>query len=188
MKNIKISELERNILINQYTILSKSEDNAKLKYQYERKKAILQSKFTHLYCEVIGDAKGIGKKVFDEVDLIDKMFADIRKLTKPFKDTMGLDKLNFYGFHNSTSHYDAYRFNRMNVGVEYKDELWRFRNRNENSLDFYRELLSKYNEFLNSVDDGKEIEWNEEKINLLIDVANKYVTEDSEKSSNLIAA
>lgn len=185
----KITEIERLTLINQYKILIHLEKNPMLKKEYEKYTAILESKFTNYYFLLFSDeVKEIALEVFEEVTKIWEMFDDLKKQIVPFEKEVSIEKFKFFGFHESTEHYLVYRFLRMGLSVKDLSEPWRYRNKDENSLECFREMLEVYNSVLFSAKDNQNVEWSIDDINLLVTVINKYDVDEPKQGMEDVAA
>ncbi|WP_313805103.1 YfbU family protein [Flavobacterium sp.] len=145
-----LSIIERQILTNQYRILSKLEsDNP----EYETKIEILESGFTEQYYEVFDvSTEEVPLEVCEETTQILNMYRRInnciKKLSESEKNTLNLSAIAFEGFgangylHNQ---YMTFMIEKMNLWREYR--FFDLENKSKNALSKYRKML-EYQEFL----------------------------------------
>ncbi|MCW8896947.1 MAG: YfbU family protein [Flavobacteriales bacterium] len=188
-QEIKITDTERMTLINQYRILSHLEITAELKEECKKSLVILESRLPNCYFLLLSDElKKMPLDVIEEVTKIWEMFNDLKKQAAQFEKEVSIEKFKFFGFHESTEHYLVYRFLRMGLSVKDLNEPWRYRNKDENSLECFREMLEVYNSVLFSAKDNQNVEWSIDDINLLVNVINKYEVDKPKQGMVDVAA
>lgn len=118
--------VERQILANQYRILSKLGDHSQ---DYETKIEILESGFTEQYYEVFDlDVEEIPLEICTETTQILHMYKRINDvvaaLTEEEKTAFDLEKIKFKGFNprkDAHYHYMSFTIDTMGLWPEYKD-------------------------------------------------------------------
>ena len=162
--------VERQILANQYRILSKIGDHSQ---DYETKIEILESGFTEQYHEVFDlDVEEIPIEICEETTQILHMYRRIEDvvnfLTEEEKATFDLEKIKFEGFNprkDSHYHYMMYIIDTMDLHPEYKEI--RLNTHGQNPLSKYRRML----EYQTYLLDNDQYELTKENLCALIDVA-----------------
>lgn len=109
-------------------------------------------------------------KNVEEVENIANMFKHIRFSCA--KHEIKSDLLNFYGFNNTTPHFEIYR-NMQLTAEEQKDMPWRYLNKSINCLEMFREMLSVYTQCTHE-DDSIQLPLIPEYIEELIGVSEQF--------------
>jgi len=164
-----LSIVERQILANQFRILSKIGSDSQ---DYETKIEILENGYTEKYFDVFDvSTEEIPMEVCEETTRILEMYRRISTaidaLSQEEKLILDLDKINFEGFSKRDSHYHymVFMIENMNLWQEYK----------KTSLNCNFEYqLSKYQrmlEYQNFLIDNNQYDFTKENLEHLIDVA-----------------
>jgi uncharacterized protein YfbU (UPF0304 family) len=146
-----LSIVERQILANQFRILSKVEGNNDL---YETKVNILENGYTEKYHEVFDvNAEEIPFEICEETSQILNMYRRINTaielLSKEEKEGLDLDNIKFEGFdsnHDSHYHYMTFMIEKMNLWEEYKGNY--LNSHCQFQLSKYRKMLGYQNHLL----------------------------------------
>jgi uncharacterized protein YfbU (UPF0304 family) len=139
-----LSIVERQILTNQFRILSKMESNPE---EYETKIEILENGYTEQYYEIFDvNTEEIPLEVCEETSQILNMYRRInnciKQLSEEEKTELNLDTVAFEGFDSRT----GFHFQYMTFMVE-KMNLWReYRSQYLNTNDKFQ--LTKYRKML----------------------------------------
>lgn len=139
-----LSIVERQLMVNQFKILSKITDQTD---EYEIKIEILENGYTEQYHEIFEvDTEEIPIEICEETSQILNMYRRIGKaldtLSEQEKDEIDLDKLKFEGFnaHNDAHYYYMnFMVRKMHLWREYKSE--NLNSQNSYSLLKYRKML-----------------------------------------------
>jgi hypothetical protein len=165
-----LSIVERQILANQFRILSKMGNNSQ---DYNTKIEILENGYTEKYIEVFDvSTEEIPIEICEETTQILSMYtrinAAIESLSTEEKSVFDLDKIRFEGFHpRRDPHYQYMTFmiQSMNLWPEYKDMPLNSDSRYQ--LSKYQRML-EYQYFLM---DNDQYDFQKENLEHLIDVA-----------------
>jgi uncharacterized protein YfbU (UPF0304 family) len=149
-----ISLIERQMLINQYKILSFLGDE-KEREKNERSIEILEKGYTGLYPKVFNTLyEEVPISVYSEISDIMKMYGrineSIRLMSDEEKESLNISSLEFEGFdQDSGMHYYmmSYLVDRMDEHPEYKNR--ELKSHNSKSMLKYNRMLSVYSEFEN---------------------------------------
>jgi uncharacterized protein len=122
-----LSIVERQILANQFRILSKITDNDD---DYETKIEILENGYTEQYYEIFEvDTEEIPIEICEETSQILNMYrrinAAVKKLSLEEKNELDLEKIKFEGFDANNDphyHYMTFLVEKMNLWREYRSE------------------------------------------------------------------
>lgn len=112
--------IQRQILINQFKILSKLEDDSGY---YEKRAEILENGYTGLYDEIFLFKQeeidyNICKETFDILNMFKNISNSIMELTDEQSKLLDLNKLIFKGFNiNNNKHYEYMNFIIMGHGL-----------------------------------------------------------------------
>jgi len=166
-----LSIVERQILANQFKILSKITDQTE---EYEIKLEILENGYTEQYYEIFEvDTEEIPVEICEETSQILNMYRRINNALDTFsedeKELLDLEKIKFEGFdaHNDTHYYYMnFMVKRMNLWREYKSEY--LNSHSPLSLLKYRKML----EYQNYLLDNDQYDLNKEDINCMIELSN----------------
>ena len=164
-----LSIVERQILANQFRILSKIGNDSQ---NYETKIEILENGYTEKYFEIFDiDTEEIPLDICEETTQILYMYrrinTAIEALSKAEKSMLDLDKISFEGFSKRDSHYHymVFMIESMNLWQEYKDVS--LKADSEYQLSKYQRML-EYQFFLIEND---QYHFTKENLEHLIDVA-----------------
>lgn len=146
-----LTVVERQILANQFRILSKTEGNADF---YETKAAILELGCTEKYNDVFDvSIEEIPFEICEETSQILNMYrrinTTISQLPNAVQETMNLDIIKFEGFdanHDSHYHYMTFMVDKMNLWEEYKGTY--LNSYCQFQLSKYRKMLGYQNHLL----------------------------------------
>lgn len=124
-----LSVVERQILINQFRILSKMEVNEESSEDYDIQIEILENGYTEKYYEIFDvNPEEIPLEICEETSQILCMFRRINNATKTLSDEekleLRLNELQFEGFDAGTDahyHYMKFMVEKMNLWREYKN-------------------------------------------------------------------
>jgi len=121
----KLSKAERQILVNQYRILSAVNEDSEY---YDLKANILEQGYTGRYSEVFTIHEEIPEDICDETDEILNMYRRINnaitQLSSEEKDSLNLEKLKFEGFDGNNDphyHYMTFMVENMDLWQEYNE-------------------------------------------------------------------
>ncbi|MGH2666997.1 YfbU family protein [Flavobacterium sp.] len=164
-----LSVVERQILANQFRILSKIGNDAQ---NYETKIEILENGYTEQYYEVFDlNTEEIPLEICEETTQILLMYRriedTIQTLTDKEKKEFDLEKIKFEGFDSKKDphyHYMLFMIDNMNMWPEYKGLY--VNSHCEYQLSKYRRML-EYQTFLL---DNDQYDLNKENLEHLIDV------------------
>ena len=166
-----LSIVERQLLANQFKILSKITDQTE---EYEIKIEILENGYTEQYYEIFEvDTEEIPIEICEETSQILNMYRRINNaldmLSEEEKKMLDLEKIKFEGFdaHNDTHYYYMnFMVKRMNLWREYKSE--HLNSQSPFSLLKYRKML----EYQNYLLDNDQYDLNREDLNCMIELLN----------------
>jgi uncharacterized protein YfbU (UPF0304 family) len=161
-KEDSLSIIERQILANQFKILSKLSENEDDEYQsknYLMKHDILVNGYTGEYHQVLEvHSEEISIEVCEETSQILNMYRrinySIEKLTDEEKQNLELDKISFEGFDGNNDDHFGY----MNFMIENLDKWQEYKGKYLNSHSIasirkYRKMLETYKQFGLGIED-----------------------------------
>lgn len=163
--------VERQILANQFKILSKITDQNE---EYEVKIEILENGYTEQYYEIFEvDTEEIPVEICEETSQILNMFRRINNaldtLSEEEKEDLDLKKLKFEGFdaHNDTHYYYMnFMVKKMHLWREYKSE--NLNSQSSFSILKYRKML----EYQNYLLENDQYDLNKEDLKCMIELLN----------------
>jgi len=166
-----LSIVERQILANQFKILSKITDQTE---EYEVKIEILENGYTEQYYEIFEvDTEEIPVEICEETSQILNMYRRINNaletLSEEEKTDLDLEKIKFEGFdaHNDNHYYYMnFMVKKMNLWREYKSA--QLNSQSPFSLLKYRKML----EYQNYLLDNDQYDLNKEDLNRMIELLN----------------
>lgn len=136
--------------MNQFRMLITSENTTVYqKSIYRDNLVILDTKATNYYSQI--KMPPIGKR-YDDKCSYDKVYYEIKEFRFMFKsidvtlklmhekdkENLEMNKLTFWGYPESSTHYELYRF--MKEGLKANEEPWRYRSRDALALEKYRAM------------------------------------------------
>lgn len=173
-----LSIVERQILANQFRILSKIEGNNEF---YDTKADILEHGFTEKYHEVFDvNTEEIPFEICEETSQILNMYRRINHtidiLSKEEKTQLDLDTIKFEGFdanNDSHYHYMVFMIEKMNLWEEYKGNY--LNSHCQSQLSKYRKMLGYQNHLLENDQYDLKKKDLEHLIGLFVNVGNKNI-------------
>ena len=144
---------ERQILANQFRILSKLEDDTEY---YEKRAEIVENGYTGQYGEVfLVDQEETDYNICRETHDILNMFRyisnSIPNLTDEERESLNLDKLTFKGFDANNDehyHYASFMIEKLGKWAEHKEMY--LNSHNSMTISAYRKMLPVYKKVLDS--------------------------------------
>jgi hypothetical protein len=147
---MQLTNTERLMLVNQYRILAKLNDEDEETGYYSKKAEILERGYEWYYDELLSSEplpKEVSDETMDILDMFRQLDAYVDQLTEEQRATLDLNKLKFDGFDaNNDRHYGFAKFI-IEKDDRYDERKEMYLNSHTSaSIDKYRRMLPVYNE------------------------------------------